>query len=102
MLDRNGGIRQIENWKLLELQLWRVDANFIARFDPRLLGMKAPLRNFFITRSYLDVGGDDRVQTYFFNSVGDEVNTRAVLCLICITGGVDEVAGLCPVVLFRS
>ncbi len=76
----------------------RIDVHAIAGLDRRLARVKTPLRNVFITSCDLHVGGDDRVETDLLDAIGGEVNTRAVLCLVCEAGGVDEVTGLGAIV----
>ena len=56
--------------------------------------MKTPLRHVFVTCRHLHVHRDDRVETDLLNAIGGEIDTRAVLRLVGVAGGVDEVAGL--------
>ena len=60
--------------------------------------MKTPLRNVFIAGGDQHVGGDDRVETDLFDAIGCEIDTRAVLRLVCEAGGVFEVTGFGAVV----
>jgi hypothetical protein len=60
--------------------------------------VKTPLRNVFVTSGDLHVGGDDRVETDLLDAIRSEINTRAVLGLVCEAGGVDEVTGLGAIV----
>ena len=60
--------------------------------------MKTPFRNVFIAGGNLRVGDDDRVETDLLDSICREVDARAVLCLIGVTGRVDEVTGFGAIV----
>ena len=102
MLQRQRSVRQIDNRDLLNAKSRRDQAHAIAGLDPRPLGVKAPLRLFFIARGNLAIDDDDRVQADPLDSISGEVHPRAVLSLIGIAGRVDEKAGLRFVIPFRA
>src|SRR5215213_9749741 len=60
--------------------------------------MKTPFRNVFITSCDLDVSGNNRVEADLLDAIRSEIDTRAVLSLVCETGGVDEVTGFGSIV----
>ena len=68
--------------------------NAVASFDSCLTGVKAPLGYILITSRDLNIRRDNRVETYLLHAIGSEIETCPVLSLICVAGGVDEVAGL--------
>ena len=63
-----------------------VDVNAIAGFDSCLARVKTPLRNVFVTSGYLHVRRDNRIETDLLDAIRGEINTRAVLCLVCVAG----------------
>src|SRR5216684_3314679 len=102
MLERQTSIREKDNRDLLNAESRRDQAHAIAGFDPGPLGVKAPLRLFFVASSYLAIDDDDCVEADLFNSIRGEVHPRAVLSLIRVAGRVDEKAGLRFVIPFRA
>ncbi len=60
--------------------------------------MEAPLGNIFVASGDSNIRCDNRIQAYFLNAIGSEINPRSVLCSICITRGVDEVTSFGAVV----
>src|ERR1051326_4494576 len=74
--------------------------NPVARFDPRLPGMKAPLRDLFFTGRNLTIGYHDRVEADAFDSIRNKVHARAVVRLICISGRIHKETGLIFVIPF--
>src|SRR6185369_4439178 len=98
MLDRYTGVRHVEDRYLFYFELWRVDTDAVAGFDSRLPRMKAPPGYILIASRDLNVRRDNRVETYLLYAISSEIEPCPVLSLICVAGGVDEVAGLGSVV----
>jgi len=101
MFQRQRSIWQIDDRDFLYPKRWGRKPRAIAGLDPRLLGMKAPLRHFFFASSNLSIGNYDGIETDSLNPIGDEVHACAVVRLICIAGRVNEEARLGFVVPLR-
>ena len=63
--------------------------------------METPLWHVLITRRYLHVRRNDRIESDSLDLVGSEIDPRPVLGLICETRGIEEKPGLGPVVPLR-
>src|SRR5262249_44365342 len=71
-----------------------------AGFDRGFGGAKRPLRILLVAGGDFGVGQDNRREADLFHAIGDEVNARAVVRLVGITGRILEEARLAFVIPF--
>src|SRR2546423_1042258 len=90
MLQRNRDVGRVKDGHVLNPKRCRMDTNAVPGLDRDLPGTKAPLWNFFVTRSYLAIDNDDRVQAHPLHAICGEVHACAVLSLVRVARRVNK------------